>query len=186
MPEEEADPPHIENAEASRLRLSQWSRTAVALALLFGTLPLASKLFVGEWGFTGSSELGCLCLVAAFYFHFRAKSGSNAIPDTAILLDRAIQLASEGQVAEAIQLLSDAIRLSPHLWQAFQYRGELRLRQPETLQAALGDFQAAIEIAPREAHLYRLRAQVRALLGDEVAAREDLERAAVLSGVADQ
>ncbi len=78
-------------------------------------------------------------------------------------------------------MLTETIRLSPQLWQAYQYRGELYLRQ-SNLQAALDDFSAAIRLAPREPHLYLLRAQTYDLLGDEAAARQDRDAVAALAG----
>jgi tetratricopeptide (TPR) repeat protein len=72
------------------------------------------------------------------------------------MLDQAIQLASSGQIDPAIALLTETIRLSPQLWQAFQYRGELYLRQ-QSFDAALQDLNEAIRLAPEEPHLYILR-----------------------------
>jgi regulator of sirC expression with transglutaminase-like and TPR domain len=50
------------------------------------------------------------------------------------------------------------------LWQAFQYRGELYLRQ-QSFDAALQDLNEAIRLAPEEPHLYILRGQAHSLLG---------------------
>jgi len=72
------------------------------------------------------------------------------------MLDRAIQLAVNGRVDDAITLLTEVLRLSPRLWQAFQYRGELYLAQ-QRADAALEDFDAAIDLAGNEPHLCRLR-----------------------------
>ena len=87
------------------------------------------------------------------------------MPDPASMLDQAIQLASAGQVDEAIALLTETIRLNPQLWQAFQYRGELYLHQ-QSLDAALRDFNEAIRLAPEEPHLYLLRKQAQSPQGD--------------------
>ena len=81
------------------------------------------------------------------------------------MLDQAIQLASSGQIDPAIALLTETIRLSPQLWQAFQYRGELYLRQ-QSFDAALQDLNEAIRLAPEEPHLYILRGHVHSLLGE--------------------
>jgi regulator of sirC expression with transglutaminase-like and TPR domain len=50
------------------------------------------------------------------------------------------------------------------VWQAFQYRGELYLRQ-QAFDAALRDLNEAIRLAPEEPHLYVLRGQAQSLPG---------------------
>ena len=137
------------------------------MALLFGSLPVACRIFVGAWGFDGAFEVACLCLVVGTYLHILSRRSLPAIPDDATLLDRAIRLAMEGRTDRGILLLTEAIRLSPRLWQAFQYRGELYLLEPGTWNAALDDFSEAIRLAPEEPHLYVLRGQAHRLLGDE-------------------
>ena len=159
----------------------QWSRTAWALALLFGSLPIASRLFAGVWGFDGAASLACLCLIVGTYFHIVSGRNSPAIPDPATLLDQALQLAASGRIDQAIAQLTAAIRLSPRLWQAFQYRGELHLRQRNDIDAALRDFSEAIRLAPQEPHLYVMRGQAHSLLGDNASARRDHEAAAALT-----
>jgi Flp pilus assembly protein TadD len=151
------------------------------MAVVFGTLPLASRIFLGGWGFDGAAEIACLCLIAGVYFHIVSRR-FPAVPDPATILERAAQHASEGRSDRAIALLTEGIRLSPQLWQAFQYRGELYLREGGLEEAALQDFSEAIRLAPREPHLYVLRAQVYSLLGDESSARGDYARAAELAG----
>jgi len=81
------------------------------------------------------------------------------------MLDQAIQLARSGQFDPAIVLLTETIRLSPQLWQAFQYRGELYLRK-QSFDAAFQDLTEAIRLAPNEPHLYILRGQAYSLLGE--------------------
>jgi hypothetical protein len=147
------------------------------MALLFASLPLACKAFVGAWGFEGGFEVSGLCLFLGAYFHILSRRSLPAVPDASTLLDRAIRLARQGQTDRGILLLTDALRLSPRLWQAFQYRGELYLQDPETVGAALHDFTEAIRLAPAEPHLYVLRAQAHHLLGDELSARADCEMA---------
>ena len=149
-----------------RQRARQWSRMAWAMAFLFASMPAASKLFLGVWGFDGAAEIACLCLMLGTYFHIVGRRGSAAIPDPATMLDQAIQLASSGQTDAAIALLTETIRLSPQLWQAFQYRGELYLRQ-QSFDAALQDLNEAIRLAPEEPYLYILRAQAHSLLGEK-------------------
>jgi tetratricopeptide (TPR) repeat protein len=145
-------------------RASQWSRMAWAMAALFASMPVASKLFLGVWGFDGAVEIACLCLILGTYFHIAGRRAVRAIPDPASMLDQALQLAWSGQTDPAIALLTKTIRLCPQLWQAFQYRGELYLRQ-QSFDAALRDLDEAIRLAPEEAHLYGLREQAHSLLG---------------------
>jgi tetratricopeptide (TPR) repeat protein len=143
---------------------SRWSRTALALALLFASLPVASKLFLGSWGFPDATLLACLCLILAAYFQIRGRRSFRVIPDGAALLDGAIECAASGQSGEAIALLTEAIRLNPRLWQAFQYRGELYL-QRGSVDAALQDFDRAIGLVPGESHIHVLRGYAQSLLG---------------------
>ena len=168
---------------AYRSRARQWSHTAFAMAVVFGSLPLASRVFLGGWGFDGAAEIGCLFLLVGVYFQIVSRR-FPAVPDPATILERAGQRACAGRSDRAIALLTEGIRLSPQVWQAFQYRGELYLRQGDQVDAALQDFSEAIRLAPREPHLYRLRGHVHSLLGDESSSRSDYARAAVLAGEA--
>jgi tetratricopeptide (TPR) repeat protein len=135
----------------------QWSRTAWALALVFASFPLVGRLVLGDWEFTGSFELACLLAIAGTYLHLRERRHISK-PDPATLLDQANRLAAEGRIDRAIALLSRTIRQSPKLWQAYQYRGELRLRTGAPALAA-EDFAEAIRIAPHEQHLQLLLEQ---------------------------
>jgi tetratricopeptide (TPR) repeat protein len=144
-------------------RARQWSRMAWAMAALFASMPAASRLFLGVWGFDGAAEIACLFLILGTYLHIMGQRRSRAMPDPASMLDQAIQLASSGQIDEAIALLTETIRLSPHLWQAYQYRGELYLHQ-QSLDAALRDLDEAIRLAPDEPHLHALRKQAQSPL----------------------
>ena len=147
------------------------------MAAVFGSLPLASRIFLGNWGFDGAAEIGCLCLFAGIYFHIAGRR-YRVVPDPASILERAGQYASEGRIDRAIAVLSEAIRLSPELWQAYQYRGELYLRQADLTGAALDDFSAALRLAPGEPHLYVLRGRAYSLLGDDSSAQRDYAKAA--------
>jgi predicted Zn-dependent protease len=151
-------------------RARQWSRTAWALAVLFGSLPLASKLFVGVWGFDGAAQLALICALLGIYLHLLSRRRS-ALRDTASILEQALRLAREGQTEHAILLLTEAIRVSPHVWQAFQYRGELRLLRNDP-HAALQDFTEAVRLAPDERHLQILRQHAQRLLADPQAAQD--------------
>jgi tetratricopeptide (TPR) repeat protein len=165
----------------NRARARQWSRTAFAMAVVFGSLPLASRIFLGGWGFDGAAEIGCLCLIAGVYFHIVSRR-FPAVPDPATILGRAGERAASGRPDRAIALLTEGIRLSPELWQAYQYRGELYLQQGGQTDAARQDFSEAIRLAPGEPHLYLLRGRVYSLTGDEVAAQGDYAKAAALAG----
>jgi tetratricopeptide (TPR) repeat protein len=155
------------------------------MAAVFGSLPLASRIFLGGWGFDGAGEIGCLCLIAGTYFHIVSRR-FPAVPDPASILERAGERASAGRSDQAIALLTEGIRLSPQLWQAYQYRGELYLQRGGQMDAALRDFSEAIRLAPEEPHLYVLRGRVHSLLGDESSAQSDYARAAAVAGEAPQ
>ncbi|SPE41983.1 Tetratricopeptide TPR_2 repeat protein (fragment) [Candidatus Sulfopaludibacter sp. SbA3] len=129
-----------------------------AVAALFAIMALGSRLWLGAWPFDGALELSCVCLVASAYFHIAGRRHVAALPDPAALLEEAFSLVHSGRIDAAIALLAKAIRESPQLWQAFQYRGELYLVQ-QNFAAAAEDFSAAIRLAPEEQHLYTLRDQ---------------------------
>lgn len=166
-------PPERGMKHKSRLR--QWSRAALGLALLLASLPLASRLALGNWGFTEAGELAVLFLGLSAYLEIQARR-FRTLRDDASALEKALDLASQGKTEKAIAILTSILRLSPRLWQAYQYRGQLYLRQ-ELGVAAVQDFSEAIRLAPAEAHLYTLRSQAYQLLGDEEGARQDEEAA---------
>jgi len=176
-PRDDEDAPRAD-AWASKAR--QWRRAALALAFLFASLPLASKLFLGGWGFDGAPGIACLCLVVAAYLYIAGRERRRPIPDSAAILDEALRLAASGEAGRALALLNEALRLSPRLWQALQYRGQIRLAEPDAAEFALHDFTEAIRLAPGEWRLYILRSHAFSLLGRESEARADLEAAARL------
>ncbi len=143
---------------------ARWSRTALALALLFGSLPVAARLFLGSWAFGDATLLAVLCLLCAGYLRLRAGRRFRVAPDAAALLDRSLQLAASGETGDAIAVLSEAIRVNPWLWQALQYRGELYLHTG-LAQAAIQDFDRASLLAPDESHIRALREHAEGLLG---------------------
>jgi tetratricopeptide (TPR) repeat protein len=149
------------------------------MALLFGSLPLASRLFLGAWDFAGAADLSGLCVLIGIYFHVVSRRFTT-LPDPSSMLDEANRLAAAGRLQDAIALLSEAVRLSPQLWQAFQYRGELYMRE-NVFAAAVDDFTEAIRLAPGEAHLFAWRGYARTLLGDTASATRDYDTAAALS-----
>lgn len=176
--DENVEPP----ADAWPSRARQWCRAALALAFLFASLPLASKLLLGDWEFDGAQAIAGLCLLAAAYLYLAGRESLPPVPDAAAILNEAIGLAAAGDTGQAIALLNEALRLNPRLWQAWQYRGEIRLLAPDAAGSALRDFTEAIRLAPDEPHLYVLRSRAFTLLGQESPARADLEAAARLGG----
>jgi tetratricopeptide (TPR) repeat protein len=135
----------------------EWSRAAWALALLFGSLPVVGRLVQGDWEFVTAAELACIFLMLGAYFHVRSRRYPPK-PDPATLLDQANRLAAEGRLDRALALLTRTIRDSPRLWQAYQYRGELRLGLGQ-FALAEQDFAEAIRLAPDEPHLHLLLQQ---------------------------
>jgi tetratricopeptide (TPR) repeat protein len=178
VPEDDDDVEPPADASASRAR--QWRGAALALAFLFASLPLAGKLFLGSWRFDGALEIACLCLVAAAYLYFAGRESRPPIPDSAAMLDAALHLAELGETGRGLALLDEALRLSPSLWQAWEYRGQIRLGEPDAAESAIEDFTEAIRLAPGEPHLYILRSHAFTLLGRDSSARADLEAAARL------
>jgi tetratricopeptide (TPR) repeat protein len=176
--DEDAEPP----ADASASWARQWCRAALALALIFASLPLAGKLFLGSWRFDGALEIACLCMLAAGYLYFFERDRQPQTPDSAAILDKALQLAAKGATGRGLALLDEALRLDPGLWQAWEYRGQLHLGDSDGTESALKDFTEAIRLAPDEPHLYILRSRVLTLLGQDASARADLEAAARLGG----
>ena len=170
------------SSDAWPSRARQWRRAALALALLFGSMPLTAKLFLGSWGFDGATGTACLFLAVAAYLYFAGRKDQPPLPDPAAILDEAIRQASLGQIDRGLALLDEALRLSPRLWQARQYRGEMQLAASDAAESALQDFTEAIRLAPDEPHLYVLRSHVFTLLGRDSFASADLETAARLGG----
>lgn len=141
------------------------------MSLLLASLPIASWLFLGGWGFDGAAGMACLCLFIGTYFQIVSRRKFPPLPDPAAMLDEAIHLGSSNRTEQAIAVLTEVIRLSPRLWQAFQYRGELYLSREDSVHAALDDFEEAIRLAPGEPHLYELRDHARSLLGDTLSSQ---------------
>jgi tetratricopeptide (TPR) repeat protein len=142
----------------------QWSRAAWGLALIFGSLPVASRLLLGFWGFEGATQIAALCLIAGAYLRLWSWRKGKAIRDSAVMLSEALAFAAQGERDRAIGLLSTAIRMNSSFWQAYQNRGQLYLDRPETWTRALADFDAALRLAPEEAELRGLREQAHNLL----------------------
>jgi tetratricopeptide (TPR) repeat protein len=126
------------------------------MAGLLATLPVAGRLMLGNWGFGDAFGLACLCALAGVYFDIVSRRRLKALADPASMLQEAIATAQAGQIEEAIAVLTRAIRLSPKLWQAYQYRGQMHLALGRD-DLARDDFEEAIRLAPDEADLYALR-----------------------------
>jgi tetratricopeptide (TPR) repeat protein len=152
------------------------------MALLFASLPLAGKLFLGSWRFDGALDIAGLCMLAAAYLYLVGRDRRPQIRDSAAILDKALQLAGTGATGRGLALLDEALRLDPGLWQAWEYRGMIHLGEPDGIESALKDFSEAIRLAPDEPHLYSLRSHVLTLLGQHSSARADLDAAARLGG----
>jgi Tfp pilus assembly protein PilF len=161
---------------AYRSETRKWSRTAVAIGVLFASMPAASRVFLGVWGFHQATGLSIICFTIAIYLYARSLGWKLGLPDGAALLDRAHRLESSGRVPKAISVLTQAIRLDPNLWQAHEYRGNLHARQGEYSEA-LKDFTEAIRLAPHERHLYVIRARVYSNIGEDISAGQDYETA---------
>ncbi len=162
------------------LRARQWRRAALALAVVFASLPMVGKVAFDSWRFDGALDLAGLCLFASVYFYFVGRDHRPETPDSALLLDKALQSAAMGATQRGLAILDQALRLDPSLWQAWEYRGRIHLAEPAGAEAAFEDFTKAIQLAPDEPHLYILRSQVLTLLGQETSARADLDAAARL------
>jgi tetratricopeptide (TPR) repeat protein len=177
-------PPDDEHVETSSdgwaARARQWRRAALALAFLFVSLPLMARLVFGNWGFDGAPGIACLFLAAAAYLYFAGREERPPIPDPAAMLGEALRLAASGHVDRGLALLDEALRLSPRLWQARQYRGEIRLATSNAAEFALQDLTEAIRLAPDEPHLYILRSHIFTLLGRDSSANADLDTATSL------
>jgi hypothetical protein len=95
-----------------RSRARQWSRASFAIAVLFSSL--------GLWGFDGAWGLAVLSAIAGLYFHIVGRRRSK-LPDPALMLERAQELAAEGRVDEARGLLTKTVRQSPWFTEAREY-----------------------------------------------------------------
>ena len=101
---------------AYRIRARQWSRAAFVIAVLFASL--------GLWGFDGAWSLVVLSGIAGVYFHIVGRRHGK-LPDPALMLERAQELAAEGRVDEARGLLAETVRLSPWFTEAREYLEKL-------------------------------------------------------------
>ena len=103
VPEDDEDVEPLADASASRAR--QWCRAALALALIFASLPLAGKLFLGSRSFDSALDIACLCLLTAAYLYFVGRDRRPQTPDSAAILDKALQLAATGATGRGLALV---------------------------------------------------------------------------------
>jgi len=101
---------------AYRIRARQWSRAAFVIAVLFASL--------GLWGFDGAWSLVVVSGIAGVYFHIVGRRHGK-LPDPALMLERAQELAAEGRVDEARGLLAETVRISPWFTEAREYLEKL-------------------------------------------------------------
>ena len=138
----------------------------MAIGLLFASLPVAGKIVLGVWAFQESAAIAVICFAIAAYLYMRSLGRIPTIPDSAAMLERANRLSGSGKMAKAISILTKALGLDRKLWQALQYRAELRASQGD-YRGALDDVSEAIRLAPQEQHLYLLRARVYGAMGPD-------------------
>lgn len=100
-----------------RKRAGQWGRAALVLAVLFASL--------GEWGFDEAWALAVLSVILGIYFLIVGRRRAK-LPDPALMLERAQELAAEGRVEEAVRLLSETVRVSPWFVEAREYLEKIR------------------------------------------------------------
>ena len=138
--------------------------------MLFASMPVAARIVLGVWAFQEAGAISVICFAIAAYLHLRSRGRMPTIPDSATLMDRASRLTASGRMAKAISVLTKALGLDRRLWQAFQYRAELRASQGD-YRGALEDVSQAIRLAPREEHLYQLRARLDHAMGPDETSR---------------
>ncbi len=142
-------------------------------------MPVAARLLMGVWAFQEAAAISVICFAAAGYLHLRSRSRAPTIPDSAEMMDRAFRMTASGKMARAISILTKTLRLDRKLWQAAQYRAQLRVSQGD-YRGALEDLDEAIRLAPKERHLYLLRARVYSAMGEASPAQQDYETASRL------
>ena len=142
-------------------------------------MPLAAKTILGVWAFQEAAAISIICFAIAAYLHLRSRSWTPTIPDGAEMMDRAFRMTASGKMARAISVLTKTLRLDRKLWQALQYRAQLRASQGD-YTGALEDLDEAIRLAPKERHLYLLRASVYSAMGRASPAQQDYETASRL------
>ena len=97
-------------ADAWASQARRWGRAALALVLLFASLPLVGKPIFGGWEFDGALAIAFWCMIAAAYLYFVERTGRPPIPDPAAIPDAAIRRAAAGETEMGLALLDEALR----------------------------------------------------------------------------
>src|SRR5437762_1137510 len=97
------------SSDASTQRARQWWRALLALAVLFASMPLMSKLLLGSWAFDDALGIACLLSAAAAYLYFAGRK-HRTVPDAAAMLEEAIQQAASGHIEKGLAILDDVLR----------------------------------------------------------------------------
>eukprot|EP00058_Branchiostoma_floridae_P011638 XP_002597126.1 hypothetical protein BRAFLDRAFT_76343 [Branchiostoma floridae] len=97
---------------------------------------------------------------------------------------RGFLLVNEGNYDEAIKLFNTILQLHPMTYKAYVGRGTAYAMTRQLLKAE-ADFTQALTLEPKETEIWKRRGQVRAALGQEGQAIEDLNRAQSICKVVD-
>ncbi|XP_035680932.1 suppressor of RPS4-RLD 1-like [Branchiostoma floridae] len=97
---------------------------------------------------------------------------------------RGFLLVNEGNYEEAIKLFNTILQLHPMTYKAYVGRGTAYAMTRQLLKAE-ADFTQALTLEPKETEIWKRRGQVRAALGQEGQAIEDLNRAQSICKVVD-
>jgi tetratricopeptide (TPR) repeat protein len=137
-------------------------------------MPVAARIVLGVWEFQEAAAIAVVCFALAAYLDLRSRGRIATLPDSAAMIDRASRLTASGRMARAISVLTRALGLDRKLWQAFQYRAELRASQGD-YRGALDDISEAIRLAPDEPHLYLSRTRLYSAMDEELPAADKKE-----------
>jgi tetratricopeptide (TPR) repeat protein len=105
---------------------------------------------------------------------------SLAVSDAGTFHAQGRGLIQQGQFEEAIDRLSEAIRLDPTLARAYNARGYARIRL-KRFQEAIAEFDEAIKLDPKYANAYHNRGSAKRAAGDKVGSEADFQKARELS-----
>jgi tetratricopeptide (TPR) repeat protein len=86
------------------------------------------------------------------------------------------KMIQEDRFAEAIEALSQALKLNPYLATAFNARGYAHFRLKQ-YKEAIADFDDAIKLNPAYGNAYTNRASAKRMAGDKAGADADQARA---------
>jgi Zn-dependent membrane protease YugP/tetratricopeptide (TPR) repeat protein len=167
------------------LRAAAFTYVAAAVRIGLGLLTMGVVLVL--WGpcfpdmLTGDSPFGTIIAFGSFLaiIMVLTRSRKRAVPPSTAAEHNATGdlLAEQGQLAEAIAAYTKAIRLCPHLAEAYANRGAIYLRAAQ-LDEALADLDTAIRLAPALAEAHACRGHVHGYRGEYDQALADYEAAA--------